>query len=232
MSGRTPLNPMTTDDDTGPARAKILSVGQRFWRNRTFARIRHRATWMRRLSARLTRVHAALVRLSGGRIQRSFVFTGGMPILVLTTVGRKSGKSRSTPVGYLRHDDGFAVLASNAGNDRSPAWWLNLQANPHGEVLAERTRHTVKARRATPTEEASLWAEFARLNPGFDEYRSLTDRQIPVVVLEPIAAGTDHDDCDESNAVDRRDQRPARESIIGACPAAKPGSPFTRDQAT
>jgi deazaflavin-dependent oxidoreductase (nitroreductase family) len=181
---------MSMPDDARATQTPNLTASERFWRNRAFARIRHRGTWMRRITARLTRVHAGLVRLSGGRMRRSFIFTGGMPILVLTTVGRKSGKTRSTPVGHLRHGDGFAVLASNAGSDRSPAWWLNLQANPHGQVLADRTRQAVKARRATPVEEASLWAEFASRNPGFDEYRELTTRQIPVVILEPIAAGS------------------------------------------
>jgi deazaflavin-dependent oxidoreductase (nitroreductase family) len=177
-----------TADDVPATPAATLSASERFWRNRTFARIRRHGTRMRRISARFTGVHAALVRISGGRIRRSFIFTGGMPILVLTTVGRRSGKPRSTPVGYLRHGEGFAVLASNAGNDRSPAWWLNLQTNPDAEVLADRSRQAVKARRARPTEEASLWGEFARLNPGFDEYRNLTERQIPVVILEPIAS--------------------------------------------
>jgi deazaflavin-dependent oxidoreductase (nitroreductase family) len=164
--------------------ATKLSLIDRFWRNRLFARVRHHGTWMRRVSARLTRTHATIIRMSGGRIRRSFLFTGGMPILVLTTVGRKSGKRRSTPVGYLEHGDGFAVLASNAGDDRSPAWWLNLQADPHAEILANRARMAVKARRADPSEEVGLWEEFARLNPGFDEYRNLTERKIPIVVLE------------------------------------------------
>jgi F420H(2)-dependent quinone reductase len=161
---------------------------ERFWRNRLFARIRHQLTWMRRASPLLTRAHAIAIRLSGGRIRRSFMFTGGMPILVLTTVGRKSGQSRSTPVGYLRHGRGYAVLASNAGSDRSPAWWLNLQTQPRAEVLADRTRLAVTARRADAAEEASLWREFAARNPGFDEYRKLTERPIPVVVLEPRGA--------------------------------------------
>jgi F420H(2)-dependent quinone reductase len=107
-----------------------------------------------------------------------------MPVLVLTTVGRKSGKRRSTPVGFLRFGDGYAVIASNAGSDRVPAWWLNLQADPAAEVLTDRKRHAVRARRATATEDDFVWAEFARLNPGFDEYRTLTDRRIPVVILE------------------------------------------------
>jgi deazaflavin-dependent oxidoreductase (nitroreductase family) len=77
------------------------------------------------------------------------------------------------------------VLASNAGSDRPPAWWLNLQAEPRAEILADGRRHTVRARRADPADDERLWDEFARLNPGFDEYRRLTERRIPVVLLEP-----------------------------------------------
>jgi F420H(2)-dependent quinone reductase len=156
---------------------------ERFWRNRRFARVRHRLSG--RPSSLLTRAHATAIRWSGGRIRRSFIFTGGMPVLVLTTVGRKSGRRRSTPVGYLRHGDGFAVLASNAGSTRSPAWWLNLQADPRADVLAEGTRYRVTARRAAAAEDEALWREFARLNSGFDEYRHLTERRIPVVLFEP-----------------------------------------------
>jgi deazaflavin-dependent oxidoreductase (nitroreductase family) len=162
-----------------------LSPVERFWRNRLFARVRNRLTGMRRSSTALTRAHAAAIRLSGGRIGRSFLFTGGMPVLVITTIGRKSGQSRSTPVGFIRHGPGFAVLASNAGSDRPPAWWLNLQAEPRAVVLADRTRYAVRGRRANPEEERTLWKEFASQNPGFDEYRRLTERQIPVVLLEP-----------------------------------------------
>jgi F420H(2)-dependent quinone reductase len=177
-----PIDESTADDQ--PIEPG-LGPFERFWRNRLFARIRHHLTWMRRASPLLTRAHASAIRLSGGRIRRSLIFTGGMPILVLTTVGRKSGQTRSTPVGYLRHGDGYAVLASNAGSDRSPAWWLNLQAQPRAEVLADRARFAVTACRADAAEEASLWQEFAARNPGFDEYRNLTERPIPVVVLEP-----------------------------------------------
>jgi F420H(2)-dependent quinone reductase len=174
-------------DHTSPsAQQAHLTTTQRFWRNRGFARIRHGLTRLRRSSTFLTRMHAAAVRASGGRIRRSFLFTGGMPILVLTTVGRKSGQRRSTPVGYLRYGDAFAVLASNAGSDRVPAWWLNLQAHPIAEVLADRQSHTVKARLSDAAEDRALWSEFARLNPGFDEYRNLTERKLPVVLLEPI----------------------------------------------
>jgi len=110
-----------------------------------------------------------------------------MPVLVLTTTGRRSGRSRSVPVGFLRHGRGFAVLASNAGSDRPPAWWLNLQADPAATVLADRRRTAVLARQTTESEDRELWSTFARLNPGFDEYRRLTTRRIPVVVLEPTS---------------------------------------------
>lgn len=178
---------ISPDDPAAEPGGATVGPVERFWRNRMFARVRHHLTWMRRSSPVLTRAHAAAIRLSGGRIRRSFIFTGGMPILVLTTTGRKSGQSRSTPVGYLRHRGGFAILASNAGSDRSPAWWLNLQADPRAQIQADRTITAAKARRADADEEQTLWDEFARLNPGYDEYRNLTERQIPVVVLEPQA---------------------------------------------
>ena len=168
--------------DEGPNRPGRLS--QRFWRSRRLARIRHRLLWLRRTSPLLTRAHARLIRGTGGRIRRSFLFTGGMPLLVLTTIGRKSGQRRSTPLGYLPFGDGYAVIASNAGSDRVPAWWLNLRANPEAEVLVDRSRRLVRARPATDEEQRSVWSEFAGRNPGFDEYRNLTTRTIPVVILQ------------------------------------------------
>jgi deazaflavin-dependent oxidoreductase (nitroreductase family) len=170
-----------------PTTDGALTAVERFWRNRAFARTRHRLLRLRRSVPLLTRAHARLIRWTGGRMQRSFVFAGGLPVLVLTTVGRRTGQRRSTPLGYLRHGDGYAVLAANAGSDRAPAWWLNLQTDPHGEILVSRTRRAVTARAAEAAEEVALWQEFARLNPGYDEYRRLTDRRIPVVILEPVA---------------------------------------------
>jgi F420H(2)-dependent quinone reductase len=172
---------MQAPDPAAVSHRTSLGPLQRFWRSRRFARLRHRLLWLRRTSPRLTRAHAKIIRWSGGRIRRSFLFTGGLPLLVLTTTGRKTGKSRSTPVGYLR----FAVIASNAGSDHVPAWWLNLQAEPHADILVDRTPHRVTARRATATEDAALWEQFAGLNPGYDEYRRLTHRRLPVVILEP-----------------------------------------------
>jgi F420H(2)-dependent quinone reductase len=162
------------------------SAVERFFRRRVFSRVRHAGVRARRGSALLTRAHAVAIRASGGRIRRSFMF-GGIPVLVLTTTGRRSGRRRETPLGYIEHHDGWAVIASNAGSDRAPAWLLNLRASPDAEVLVRGERHLVRAREADPAEDAQLWDELARRNPGLDEYRRLTERRIPVVLLEPPA---------------------------------------------
>jgi deazaflavin-dependent oxidoreductase (nitroreductase family) len=172
--------------------SEALSRSDRFWRSRTPARLRHALAPRGGLSVVATKMHARLVVWSGGRIRRSFLFTGGMPILLLSTTGRKSGRRRLTPVGYLPHGGGYAILASNAGSDRPPAWWLNLEADPRAEVTVGRDRVDVTAAEASAAESDRLWEIFARMNPGFDEYRRLTKRRIPVVLLRPRqrASGT------------------------------------------
>ena len=107
-----------------------------------------------------------------------------MPVLVLITTGRRSGRERATPLAFLQEGERFAVLAANAGSHGTPAWWLNLQATPEAVVEVRGERYSVRARRAPPAEEARLWARFAEVNPAFDEYRALTARSIPVVLLE------------------------------------------------
>ena len=158
---------------------------ERIFRSTSSARVRNRLGGAGRLASATTRLHARLIRRSGGRIRRSFLFTGGMQVLVLTTTGRKSGKTRSTPLGYLRDGEAYAVLAANAGADTPPAWWLNLQAEPNGEVTVDGRSMPVSGRRAPAEAERRLWERFAELNPAFGEYRNLTERQIPVVLLEP-----------------------------------------------
>jgi deazaflavin-dependent oxidoreductase (nitroreductase family) len=126
--------------------------------------------------------HTALYRASGGRIASAFQ---GMPVLLLTTTGRRSGKSRTTPLLYVRDGDAFAVVASNGGSDYTPAWWLNLRRDPHAEVEIGRARARVTARKASPEEHARLWAEFTSAFSGYAKYATKTAREIPVVMLEP-----------------------------------------------
>lgn len=127
-------------------------------------------------------IHTALYRASGGRVGRGFQ---GMPVLLLTTTGRRSGKSRTTPLLYIRDGAAFAVVGSNGGSDYTPAWWLNLQSDPHAEVEIGRAHTRVTARGAFPEERARLWAEFTSGYRGYVTYAAKTAREIPVVVLEP-----------------------------------------------
>jgi deazaflavin-dependent oxidoreductase (nitroreductase family) len=120
--------------------------------------------------------------VSGGRI-------GGrlwdLPVVLLTTTGRKSGKQRTVPLCSLRDGDDVIVIASYGGLDQPPAWWLNLEANPNAELLNGRTRRAVTARNAAPEERARLWAEVTSRAPGYLEYEQRTTREIPVVILQP-----------------------------------------------
>jgi F420H(2)-dependent quinone reductase len=105
--------------------------------------------------------------------------------LHLHTVGRRSGTPRRTPLYYVDHGDALAIVTSNAGRDREPAWWLNLQAAPDAEVEVGRERWSVRARPATQSEYDRLWPQFVAGLRNYESYRRKTDRKIEVVVLEP-----------------------------------------------
>lgn len=128
------------------------------------------------------KLNIPLYRLSGGRI-------GGRinqaPVLLLTTTGRKSGQKRTAPVVYLADGDNLVVIGSNAGHSRTPAWSLNLKANPEAEVEVGRERHAVEARIAKGEERADLWRKHNAQYSGFDEYEARTERDIAVFVLGP-----------------------------------------------
>jgi deazaflavin-dependent oxidoreductase (nitroreductase family) len=107
-----------------------------------------------------------------------------MPVLLLTSRGRRSGQERTSALLHLRDGERFVVIASNAGEDRHPAWWLNLRAQPRGEVELGRHRIAVRAREAEGPERQQLWTRWLEADPSYDEYRKRTTRRIPVVVLE------------------------------------------------
>ena len=128
-----------------------------------------------------TRLHARVVRASRGRLAgRMF----GSELLILRTTGRRSGKARESPMMFLEHAGGWAVMASNAASQRTPAWVHNLAADPAAEVVLRGRTHAVLGRRATPEESAALWPRFVAIYRGFDHYRSIATRELPVVVLE------------------------------------------------
>jgi deazaflavin-dependent oxidoreductase (nitroreductase family) len=128
------------------------------------------------------KVHRLLDRLSGGRLG-SKVF--GIPSLWLTTVGRTSGTVRSNGLYYLADGADLVIVASNAGLDSDPGWFLNLMANPDTTVRIGRTIRDVHARLADPVERARFWPRLVRLDPDFATYQARSAREIPVVILEP-----------------------------------------------
>jgi deazaflavin-dependent oxidoreductase (nitroreductase family) len=111
----------------------------------------------------------------------------GVPVLILTTTGRRSGEDRPTPLIYGRSGDDYLVVASKGGAPEPPAWYLNLSEAPDVQVQVKADRFGAHARTATPEEKADMWSTMAAIWPAYDEYQTKTDREIPVVVLEPAA---------------------------------------------
>jgi deazaflavin-dependent oxidoreductase (nitroreductase family) len=112
----------------------------------------------------------------------------GVPTLLLTTRGRKSGKLRRTALIYGRDGDRYVVVASRGGAPEHPAWYLNLVDHPEVELQVGAERCSARARPATPGEKSGLWRQMAGIWPDYDVYQTKTDRDIPVVILEPVPA--------------------------------------------
>ncbi|WP_394769983.1 nitroreductase/quinone reductase family protein [Lacisediminihabitans sp.] len=112
-----------------------------------------------------------------------------MPVIELTTIGRRSGEARATMLtSPLKQGDAYVVVASRGGDDRHPAWFLNLRDNPHVEVVVEgRPRVSMLARVAAPEERARLWPIITARYANYGGYQEKTKRQIPLVLLEPIS---------------------------------------------
>jgi deazaflavin-dependent oxidoreductase (nitroreductase family) len=104
--------------------------------------------------------------------------------LFLHTIGRKTGEARVNALFYVLDGPDFVVVASNAGSDADPAWWLNLRDNPDAEVEIAGRRRLVRAREASAEELARLWPKLVAANPDYDRYRTKARRPIPVVILE------------------------------------------------
>jgi deazaflavin-dependent oxidoreductase (nitroreductase family) len=108
----------------------------------------------------------------------------GVPTLLLTTTGRKSGKLRRSALIYGRDGDRYLLVASQGGAPRHPSWYHNLAANPKVEIQVGSETFTAHARPATPDEKPDLWKIMTEIWPDYDSYQTKTDRQIPVVILD------------------------------------------------
>jgi len=125
-------------------------------------------------------IQIAVFRWTNGRSMSSM---NGMPLLLLTTVGRKTGHPRTTPVMYIRDGDDYVITASNGGSDKHPAWFYNLQASPQAQIEVPGKHLKVSASVVTPTEREQLWPQLVAQAPFFDNYQKSTTRLIPMIRL-------------------------------------------------
>ena len=108
----------------------------------------------------------------------------GTITLLLTTIGRKSGQARTTPLIYQEHDGDYLIVASNGGDDQPPAWFLNLQEDPTAHVQVWGDKFDADVRVAGDDEKPEMWSKMTATWPHYDDYQTKTARPIPVVVLE------------------------------------------------
>ncbi len=129
--------------------------------------------------------HRAVLAITRGQVGWT---VGPMPAVELHTIGRTTGKRRSTMLTSPVHGGGrYVLIASKGGDDRHPQWYLNLVANPEVELTVDGVTAEMHARTATPQEKAELWPDIVSINPGYASYQKKTKRDIPVVICEPRA---------------------------------------------
>ncbi|MDQ1402302.1 MAG: hypothetical protein QOG03_618 [Actinomycetota bacterium] len=131
----------------------------------------------------VTGFHEAIFKATQGRLGGR---VAGMPVLILHTTGRKSGQRRSTMLTTpVKDEDRIVIVASKGGDPKHPTWFLNLEANPDVEVTIDGGTKPMKARTATKAEKDELWPQITGTYKGYAGYQQRTDRDIPVVILEP-----------------------------------------------
>jgi deazaflavin-dependent oxidoreductase (nitroreductase family) len=129
----------------------------------------------------VTAAHIAAYKATGGKVGGKLM---RMPVLLLTTTGRKTGQKRTSPLTYIPDGDDIVIVASKGGHPKPPAWYLNLTANPAVEVQTGSQTRTLNARTANAEERARLWPIVTKTYSGYAGYQKRTDREIPLVILE------------------------------------------------
>jgi deazaflavin-dependent oxidoreductase (nitroreductase family) len=137
----------------------------------------------KRLIKWFTAFNTFLIQASGGKVGSKL---GSQTILLLHSVGRKSGKHSITPIAYFNVDDIFFVVASNWGRETNAAWYHNLQANPKTSIEVKGKNIPVIARAAQDAEYSRLWQYAVEHHPPYLDYQKMTSRKIPIVVFEPV----------------------------------------------
>ena len=131
----------------------------------------------------VTRIHRTIFDLTNGRVSGSLY---GMPVLKMTTKGRKSGKERTTMLtSPVQEGDSVVLVASYGGDDRHPTWFLNLRDDPDVEVVMKGKRRRMTAHVASSEEKERLWPQVTEAYKGYAGYQTKTDRDIPLVILDP-----------------------------------------------
>jgi F420H(2)-dependent quinone reductase len=131
---------------------------------------------------RIGKFHVKLYKLTGGLLGKR---VDGLDILLLSTIGKKTGEKRTVPLPFYRDGERFLLVASFGGNDKNPAWFNNLAANPNVELQVGFQKMKAVAKVAEPAEREKLWADVTRAFPRYLAYQEKTERKIPIVVLEP-----------------------------------------------
>jgi F420H(2)-dependent quinone reductase len=131
---------------------------------------------------RFTDFHTVAYKASGGRLGGTAY---GVPVALVESVGRKSGKRRTHPLLCREDGENLVIIASKGGVNKHPAWYLNLKAQPETNAWWRGKKRRVRAREAEGEERERLWKLMADGYPTYEDYQRRTDRQIPVVVLEP-----------------------------------------------
>ena len=134
-------------------------------------------------TSKWARDQAETYEATGGREANTL---RGKPVIVLTTVGAKSGRLRKTALMRVEHDGEYAVVASQGGHPEHPAWYFNLVQHPHVELQDGESTRDYLAREVTGDEKALWWARATEVWPAYDDYQAKTDRQIPLFVLTPF----------------------------------------------